>query len=138
MRLGVVNDWAPAEVKGSRERLREGQAFRSAFFPARKGWANLCRTYGAGWVRGLSLRSVGTACLGDDEFAHPLLKNAKAWGTRKFNSQAQLAEILDEYQPRISDLLTGKVSKFTLDPLFLYSERLKYVKSTAKRESTHG
>jgi predicted XRE-type DNA-binding protein len=60
-----------------------------------------------------------------------IVKRAKGY------SQAQLAEILDEHQPRISDLLTGKVSKFTLDTLFLYSERLKHVKSTAKRESIH-
>jgi predicted XRE-type DNA-binding protein len=48
-------------------------------------------------------------------------------------SQAQLAELLDEHQPRISDLMTGKVSKFTLDTLFLYAERLKQKRKLAKR-----
>jgi predicted XRE-type DNA-binding protein len=52
-------------------------------------------------------------------------------------TQAQLAEILDEHQPRISDLMTGKVSKFTLDTLFLYAAKLKHVKAAAKRETAH-
>jgi predicted XRE-type DNA-binding protein len=55
-----------------------------------------------------------------------IVKRAKGY------SQAQLAEILDEHQPRISDLMTGKVSKFTLDTLFLYAEKLKQVKNAAK------
>ncbi|HEY0704144.1 MAG TPA: XRE family transcriptional regulator [Candidatus Acidoferrales bacterium] len=48
-------------------------------------------------------------------------------------SQAQLAELLDEHQPRISDLMTGKVSKFTLDTLFLYAERLKQRRKVGKK-----
>jgi predicted XRE-type DNA-binding protein len=60
-----------------------------------------------------------------------IVKRAKGY------SQAQLAEILDEHQPRISDLMTGKVSKFTLDTLFLYAEKLKQVKNAAKGEAVN-
>ena len=60
-----------------------------------------------------------------------IVKRAKGY------SQAQIAEILDEHQPRVSDLMTGKVSKFTLDTLFLYLEKLKNVKSAMKREAIH-
>lgn len=60
-----------------------------------------------------------------------IVKRAKGY------SQAQIAAILDEHQPRVSDLMTGKVSKFTLDTLFLYLEKLKNVKSAAKREPMH-
>jgi predicted XRE-type DNA-binding protein len=60
-----------------------------------------------------------------------IVKRAKGY------TRAQLAEILDEHQPRISDLMTGKVAKFTLDTLFLYAERLKHVKTAAKREALH-
>jgi predicted XRE-type DNA-binding protein len=48
-------------------------------------------------------------------------------------SQVQLADILDEHQPRISDLMIGKVSKFTLDTLFLYAAQLKQVKAQQKK-----
>jgi predicted XRE-type DNA-binding protein len=60
-----------------------------------------------------------------------IVKRAKGY------SQAQIAEILDEHQPRVSDLMTGKVSKFTLDTLFLYLEKLKNVKSATKRAAIH-
>jgi predicted XRE-type DNA-binding protein len=60
-----------------------------------------------------------------------IVKRAKGY------SQVQIAEILDEHQPRVSDLMTGKVSKFTLDTLFLYLEKLKQTKSVAKREPIH-
>lgn len=39
-------------------------------------------------------------------------------------SQADLAKILDESQPRVSDLMRGKISKFSLDTLFGYAEAL--------------
>jgi len=39
-------------------------------------------------------------------------------------SQAQLQEILDESQPRVSDLLRGKMSKFSLEMLVIYAEKL--------------
>ena len=39
-------------------------------------------------------------------------------------SQKQLQTILDESQPRVSDLLRGKMSKFSLEMLVIYAERL--------------
>ncbi len=39
-------------------------------------------------------------------------------------SQAELVKILGETQPRISDLMRGKISKFSLDKLFAYAENL--------------
>ena len=39
-------------------------------------------------------------------------------------SQKQLQTILDESQPRISDLLRGKMSKFSLEMLVIYAEKL--------------
>jgi len=39
-------------------------------------------------------------------------------------SQAQLQQILDESQPRVSDLLRGKMSKFSLETFVIYAEKL--------------
>ncbi len=39
-------------------------------------------------------------------------------------SQTQLQTMLDEPQPRISDLLRGKISKFSLETLVNYAEAL--------------
>jgi predicted XRE-type DNA-binding protein len=39
-------------------------------------------------------------------------------------SQKQLQAILDEPQPRVSDLLRGKMSKFSLEMLVIYAEKL--------------
>ena len=39
-------------------------------------------------------------------------------------SQKQLQTILDEPQPRVSDLLRGKMSKFSLEMLVIYAEKL--------------
>jgi predicted XRE-type DNA-binding protein len=39
-------------------------------------------------------------------------------------SQAELQEILQESQPRVSDLLRGKISKFSLETLVCYAEAL--------------
>ncbi len=40
------------------------------------------------------------------------------------HSRHQLESILQTSQPRISDLLRGKMSKFSLEMLMLYAERL--------------
>lgn len=37
---------------------------------------------------------------------------------------AELQKILDEHQPRVSDLLTGKISKFSLETLIGYADAL--------------
>ncbi|HTV60596.1 MAG TPA: helix-turn-helix transcriptional regulator [Verrucomicrobiae bacterium] len=39
-------------------------------------------------------------------------------------TQADLQERLDEPQPRVSDLMTGKISKFSLETLISYAEAL--------------
>lgn len=39
-------------------------------------------------------------------------------------SQAQLQDLLGEPQPRISDLLRGKIAKFSLEALVNYAEAL--------------
>ena len=39
-------------------------------------------------------------------------------------SPRQLQTILDESQPRVSDLLRGKMSKFSLEMLVIYAEKL--------------
>jgi predicted XRE-type DNA-binding protein len=39
-------------------------------------------------------------------------------------SQAQLVKILREPQPRVSDLLRGKIAKFSLETLVNYAEAL--------------
>jgi predicted XRE-type DNA-binding protein len=38
--------------------------------------------------------------------------------------QRQLVEILDEYQPSVSNLLQGKIAKVSIEKLLYYSDRL--------------
>jgi len=38
--------------------------------------------------------------------------------------QAQLAEILDEYQPSVSNLLRGRISQVSIEKLLRYADRL--------------
>ena len=39
-------------------------------------------------------------------------------------TQTELAGVLGETQPRVSDLMRGKISKFSLDTLIAYAEAL--------------
>ena len=39
-------------------------------------------------------------------------------------TQAELQKHLNEPQPRVSDLMTGKISKFSLETLITYAEAL--------------
>jgi len=39
-------------------------------------------------------------------------------------SQKHLCEMLDEYQPQVSNLMNGKISKLSLDKLVRYGDRL--------------
>jgi predicted XRE-type DNA-binding protein len=39
-------------------------------------------------------------------------------------SQGQLVDLLDEYQPSVSNLLQGKISKVSIEKLLYYSDRL--------------
>lgn len=43
---------------------------------------------------------------------------------RRGYSQRQLVNILDEYQPSVSNLLRGKIAKVSLEKLLTYSDRL--------------
>ncbi len=52
------------------------------------------------------------------------------------NSQQELQTLLDTTQPRISDLLRGKMSKFSLEMLVIYAEKLGLhteIKTTAPK-----
>ena len=40
-------------------------------------------------------------------------------------TQAQLVEILDEYQPSVSNLMRGKIAQVSVEKLLAYSDRLK-------------
>jgi len=40
-------------------------------------------------------------------------------------TQSQLVEILDEYQPSVSNLTRGKIGKVSVEKLLTYSDRLK-------------
>lgn len=44
-------------------------------------------------------------------------------------TQKQLVEILDEYQPSVSNLIRGKIAKLSLEKLLYYSDRLR-IKTT--------
>jgi predicted XRE-type DNA-binding protein len=48
-------------------------------------------------------------------------------------TQAQLVEILDEYQPSVSNLLKGRISQVSIEKLLRYADRLKLKTSIAIR-----
>lgn len=55
-------------------------------------------------------------------------------------SQQELQVMLQESQPRISDLMRGKISKFSLEMLVFYAERLGIVteiKTTLPKRHSH-
>ncbi len=39
-------------------------------------------------------------------------------------TQAKLAVLLDDHQPNMSDLMNGKISKFSIEKLVRYADRL--------------
>jgi predicted XRE-type DNA-binding protein len=43
---------------------------------------------------------------------------------RRKYTQKQLAVILDDHQPNMSDLMNGKIAKFSIDKLVRYADRL--------------
>ena len=52
-------------------------------------------------------------------------------------TQAQLVQILDDYQPNVSNLLNGKISKVSIEKLLHYGERLNlHAEITMKPRST--
>jgi predicted XRE-type DNA-binding protein len=50
-------------------------------------------------------------------------------------TQSQLVEILDEYQPSVSNLTRGKIAKVSLEKLLTYSDRLKMKATLTVRPS---
>ncbi|HEX4004885.1 MAG TPA: XRE family transcriptional regulator [Acidobacteriaceae bacterium] len=48
-------------------------------------------------------------------------------------TQAQLADILDEYQPSVSNLLRGRISQVSIEKLLRYADRLHLQTSIAVR-----
>jgi len=48
-------------------------------------------------------------------------------------TQAQLVEILDEYQPSVSNLLRGRISQVSIEKLLRYADRLQLETSIAIR-----
>jgi len=52
----------------------------------------------------------------------------------KHYSQKELQKIFGESQPRVSDLLTGKISKFSLETLIGYAQALKMQPEIRLRE----
>lgn len=51
-------------------------------------------------------------------------------------TQAQLADILDEYQPSVSNLLRGRISQVSIEKLLRYADRLHLQTSIAVRPMT--
>ena len=44
---------------------------------------------------------------------------------RRGFTQRQLVDVLDEYQPNVSNLLNGRISKVSIEKLLGYADRLK-------------
>jgi predicted XRE-type DNA-binding protein len=63
------------------------------------------------------------------ELLSAILEHVKAKGY----TQAQLAEVLDEYQPPVSNLLRGKISQVSIEKLLRYADRLHLQTSIAVR-----
>jgi predicted XRE-type DNA-binding protein len=53
-------------------------------------------------------------------------------------TQRQLVEILDEYQPSVSNLLKGRISQVSIEKLLRYADRLNLETSVAVRPVARG
>ena len=63
------------------------------------------------------------------ELLSAILEHVKVKGY----TQAQLAEVLDEYQPSVSNLLRGRISQVSIEKLLRYADRLRLQTSIAVR-----
>jgi predicted XRE-type DNA-binding protein len=63
------------------------------------------------------------------ELLSAILEHVKATGY----TQAQLADVLDEYQPSVSNLLRGRISQVSIEKLLWYADRLHLQTSIAVR-----
>ncbi len=57
---------------------------------------------------------------------------------RQRYSQGQLAKILDDYQPNISNLLNGKISSMSIEKLLSYAQRLDLDAHITMKPSARG
>ncbi len=63
------------------------------------------------------------------EVLSAILEHVRAKGY----TQAQLAEIMDEYQPSVSNLLRGRISQVSIEKLLRYADRLHLQTSISVR-----
>jgi len=63
------------------------------------------------------------------EILSAILEHIRAEGY----TQAQLVEMLDEYQPSVSNLLKGRISQVSIEKLLRYADRLHLETSIAVR-----
>jgi predicted XRE-type DNA-binding protein len=63
------------------------------------------------------------------EILSAILEHVRATGY----TQAQLVDILDEYQPSVSNLLKGRISQVSIEKLLRYADRLHLQTSIAVR-----
>jgi predicted XRE-type DNA-binding protein len=63
------------------------------------------------------------------EILSAILEHVRAKGY----SQGQLVDILDEYQPSVSNLLKGRISQVSIEKLLRYADRLNLRTSIAIR-----
>ncbi len=63
------------------------------------------------------------------EILSAILEHVRAEGY----TQAQLVEMLDEYQPSVSNLLKGRISQVSIEKLLRYADRLHLETSIAVR-----
>lgn len=63
------------------------------------------------------------------ELLSAILEHVKAKGY----TQAQLADVLDEYQPSVSNLLRARISQVSIEKLLRYADRLHLQTSIAVR-----
>jgi predicted XRE-type DNA-binding protein len=61
------------------------------------------------------------------EILSAILEHVRAKGY----TQAQLVELLDEYQPSVSNLLKGRISQVSIEKLLRYADRLHLETSIA-------
>jgi predicted XRE-type DNA-binding protein len=63
------------------------------------------------------------------ELLSGILEHVKAKGY----TQAQLVNLLDEYQPSVSNLLRGRITQVSIEKLLRYADRLRLETSIAVR-----
>ena len=57
---------------------------------------------------------------------------------RRGLGQRELVEVLDEYQPNVSNLLHGRISKVSIEKLLTYADRLRMTSDIRLRPPVSG